>query len=88
MDTSTILSGLAVPVILLLFAAWREIRDVRHENKTLLAKVAEIEKRFDADTRKFADSSTKKDEEIERQKKEIIDLHKRLNDRGFKLEVI
>ena len=81
-DTAMVLTAILAPLCLALFTIcimqWQRINELKHDKEAALAKASEATKQAADDRRKLEDSSAKKDDQINRQQKEIEGLHKRL----------
>jgi cell division protein FtsB len=78
-DTATVLTVILAPLCVvfvgIIFVQWQRINELKHDEQAGVKKVAELEKAV-ADgriehTRSLTDTSTQKDAEIQRLKKEI-----------------
>jgi hypothetical protein len=73
-----ILGPIAVGLFFLVLHEWREIRSLHSQRDSLAAKVTELEKVKPDASRGRAETSAQKDAEIQRQAKQIEDLHKEM----------
>lgn len=73
-DTTTVLTAILAPLCLvfvgIIFKQWARIKELIYDKHAAVAQVAEI-------TQRLADTRAQKDGDIERQKKEIEELHKK-----------
>jgi hypothetical protein len=72
-DTAMVLTAILAPLCIALFllclAQWGRIKELRQDKHSAISELADVKQRF-------ADSSAKKDETIDRQKQEIERLQK------------
>jgi type VI protein secretion system component VasK len=76
-DTATILTAILAPLCLvfvtIIFTQWARINELKNDQNAAVTKAADISQRL-------AESSAQKDAEINRQKKDIEELHKQVSD--------
>jgi len=75
---SFVLGPIAVGLFFLLLREWREVRTLKHDKETIIAKVSELEKHNAEVVGRLKETREQKDAEIDRQKKEIVELHQKL----------
>ncbi len=75
MVLTVILAPLCIALVVIIFMQWQRINEIKHDKKAALTKADNLQIEMDKRLAQFNETCAQKDDQINRQQKEIVNFH-------------